>query len=326
MRNRSGRWAGALAATWLLVCVGCVWAEEAQPPQKCLLWKVGSETATLYLFGSIHTANAEMYPLNPTIEKAFDEVDTLILELALTPETQAKAARLSLLKGTYPEGETLEANLSEAAREKLKAYLEPRGLTPAAVNNMRPWFVQLMLAMQEYLRLGYDPALGLDLYFHAKATEQGKKVVSLESVEEQMEVLAGASAEVQALALVETLENLPRVKDIIGRMVDAWKAGDAEGLHRIVEEERSENPKLKAYEKKLIEDRNVTMAARLEEYLKTEGTYFAVVGAAHLVGPKGIVRLLEEKKYAVEQLDKSPEPAKEEGEPREKPAEPVAAS
>jgi len=51
--------------------------------------------------------------------------------------------------------------------------------------------------------------------------------------------------------------------------------------------------------------------------------YFAVVGAAHLVGPKGIVRLLEEKKYAVDQLDKSPEPPKEEVEPP-KPAEPAA--
>ena len=53
------------------------------------------------------------------------------------------------------------------------------------------------------------------------------------------------------------------------------------------------------------------------------GMYFAVVGIAHLVGPKGIVRLLEEKKYAVEQLNKSPEPAKEIGEPL-KPTEPAA--
>ncbi|HUS46280.1 MAG TPA: TraB/GumN family protein [Phycisphaerae bacterium] len=53
------------------------------------------------------------------------------------------------------------------------------------------------------------------------------------------------------------------------------------------------------------------------------GMYFAVVGGGHLVGPKGIVRLLEEKKYAVEQLDKSPEPL-EATEPQEKPAEPAA--
>ena len=42
------------------------------------------------------------------------------------------------------------------------------------------------------------------------------------------------------------------------------------------------------------------MAEKIEEYLKTESTYFVVVGAAHLTGEKGIVALLREKGFSPE--------------------------
>jgi len=54
--------------------------------------------------------------------------------------------------------------------------------------------------------------------------------------------------------------------------------------------------------KKLIDDRNVTMAAKLEDYLKGKEQFFVVVGALHLVGEKGVARLLQDKGYKVETM------------------------
>ncbi|MGA2330770.1 MAG: TraB/GumN family protein, partial [Syntrophales bacterium] len=53
---------------------------------------------------------------------------------------------------------------------------------------------------------------------------------------------------------------------------------------------------------KLIYKRNRNMAQKIEGYLKTNGTYFVVVGAVHLLGDKGIIQLLKDKGYSVEQL------------------------
>jgi uncharacterized protein YbaP (TraB family) len=44
------------------------------------------------------------------------------------------------------------------------------------------------------------------------------------------------------------------------------------------------------------------MSSRIEEYLGAGGTYFVIVGAAHIVGEKGIVELLERKGYRADQL------------------------
>ena len=54
--------------------------------------------------------------------------------------------------------------------------------------------------------------------------------------------------------------------------------------------------------KRLLDDRNKGMASKIEGYLKTKETYFVVVGAGHLVGDKGIIKMLKERGYSVEQL------------------------
>ena len=45
----------------------------------------------------------------------------------------------------------------------------------------------------------------------------------------------------------------------------------------------------------MILDRNKNMTLKIEEYLKTEKTYFVIAGLAHYIGDDGIVRMLEDK-------------------------------
>jgi uncharacterized protein len=64
----------------------------------------------------------------------------------------------------------------------------------------------------------------------------------------------------------------------------------------------SENGRFRPIYEKLIYKRNRNMARKIEGFLGTNGTYFVVVGAAHLLGDRGIIQLLREKGYTVEQL------------------------
>ena len=52
----------------------------------------------------------------------------------------------------------------------------------------------------------------------------------------------------------------------------------------------------------LIIRRNRNIVLKIDDYLKTKATYFVVVGAGHLLGEKGIIQLLKERGYTVEQL------------------------
>ena len=65
------------------------------------------------------------------------------------------------------------------------------------------------------------------------------------------------------------------------------------------------NEKLKPRERRLIQERNLHMADKIEKLLELHKTCFVMVGSGHLVGEESIVSLLESKGHTVEQLDKA---------------------
>src|SRR5205085_10571190 len=85
-------------------------------------------------------------------------------------------------------------------------------------------------------------------------------------------------------------------------MVRSWKSGDDQGMDEVVTRDERDHPELKPVMDKLLYDRNTDMEAKIEQYLESGKKYFVVVGAGHVVGKRGLVKLLQEKKYAVEQL------------------------
>jgi hypothetical protein len=54
----------------------------------------------------------------------------------------------------------------------------------------------------------------------------------------------------------------------------------------------------------MLDERNVKMAKKIETYLAGPDIVFVAVGGSHLVGPKGIVRLLEGMGYQVTQVSR----------------------
>ena len=109
------------------------------------------------------------------------------------------------------------------------------------------------------------------------------------------------SDEYQDLFLQYTLLDLDQVGEKTDRIIRAWSGGDAETMEEILSESVREHPRLMPVFEALFYQRNATMAAKIEEYLKEEGKFFVVVGAGHLVGEKGIVELLKRKGFPVEQ-------------------------
>jgi uncharacterized protein YbaP (TraB family) len=63
------------------------------------------------------------------------------------------------------------------------------------------------------------------------------------------------------------------------------------------------DPRLaREFQRRLIVDRNHRMAERMEPYLR-QGGAFVAVGALHLPGDQGLIRLLEQRGYSVRVVD-----------------------
>jgi uncharacterized protein YbaP (TraB family) len=151
------------------------------------------------------------------------------------------------------------------------------------------------------MKSGYNPDYGIDKYFLSKAGNK-KKVVELESLDYQINLLSGFNDNEQELFLLYTIKDLKMFAQEMDSLVEAWKSGIVDSIESAVTKSLTEDRRLLPIYNKLIYARNRTMTTKIEGFLRTKGTYFVVVGAAHLLGEKGIIQLLQRKGYSVEQL------------------------
>lgn len=263
------------------------------------MWKVNSKTATVYLLGSVHYAKEDLYPLNPRLEKAYESADIVTLEI--DPGAVGKE-EMELFKkaAVYAEGDCLDKHISAKTLEMLKTKLKQLQIPYDAVKNMQPWAVSMELSAQILQQAGFNAQHGIDAYFYKKAKDT-KPIFELESFAGQIELLSGSEETQQELLLAYTLAEAEMVEQEMDSIFKAWITGDVQGIEKMVGSITDKYPDLRPLLNEFFAERNKKMAECVGSYLKSEATYFVIVGAGHLVGENGILELLRKKGYVVKQ-------------------------
>jgi hypothetical protein len=290
-----------LIVTLTLFVIPVMAGEKAGAGQKSFLWKVRSNSAIVYILGSIHLAKPDMYPLPEKIEKSFAEGGVLALEADPAKAQDDKVLQQMLVSALYQEGETLNEHLSKENYELAEREMEKLGVPMETFVRTKPWFLAMTMETLELQRLGYDPANGIDVHFAGKAAGK-KRIVEIESFDYQIKLMNGFSDREQELFLLYTIKDLESLPNEINELMKAWRNGDTKAMERLVTRTISESLELRPIYEKLIYRRNREMTARIEQFLKGKETVFVVVGAAHLVGKEGIIELLRGKGFKLEQM------------------------
>jgi hypothetical protein len=300
-------WKRALAIAALALC--CFTSEGAPPPAagdsapKHFLWKVTGSKGVVYLFGTIHAAKADFYPLPSIIEDSFEKADTLIEEIDISEPAEAARAQQGLMEnGDYPNGDTITNHLSEVTRSHLAAYVKMGGLPEQAIAHMRPWLVSVLVELREMKQMGFDPSYGLDRHFLEEARQSHKQIGALEDAGSQLKMLSSLSEEFQDRLLLSSLVDMEKSRDVLNFLTQAWQSGDDAAVQELITSSVRDYPQLKPLMTELFDDRNTAMAAKIERFLQTPKSYFVAVGAGHLVGNQGILGQLQRKNFKVEQL------------------------
>jgi uncharacterized protein YbaP (TraB family) len=286
----------ALLATALLATLSAASGDAAG---RSFLWKVTRGESIVYLVGSVHLLSKDYYPLSPALEAAFLQSDLLVEELDLG-EMYASDSQLQLLaRGLLPAGQTLDAVLTPSTYQLVGDRAAGLGLPLEPLARFKPWALALTLLGLEWQKAGFDATLGLDRHFYDRARADGKEVRGLETLDFQIAFFDGMTMEEQDRLLASTLKELETQKALVTRLADAWKAGDAPTVERIVLQDLRQEPRM--YQRLLV-DRNRAWLPQIDALFARPGRAFVVVGAAHLVGPDGLLELLRAKGYAIEQL------------------------
>lgn len=276
-----------------------LYAESSSKIEKNFLWQVTSKTTKVYLMGSIHLGSDDLYPLDGAIQEAYKESEVLALELNPLTIDQAELQNLVLSRGLYPGEETIADYVSEATLNRLKATLVQWNLDYTQLQKFKPWMLELILGLKDFERRGWDMEKGIDMYFIRQA--ENRFIVELETLEGQLGLLSERVGKNQEDdVLVAALDYLDRGEEHLAQMKTYWLSGDAEKMYDFL----SQFLKQTEFSKKILDDRNVAMVKKIKDFLKSNKIHFVVVGAGHLGGKQGILNLLEQEGYIIQQVAK----------------------
>jgi len=312
MMKKHWRWLAALAAA--LLVGGAGWAfTHPQEGSVGIMYRVTGGKAEMTLLGSIHVGSRAMYPFGDEIIKAMESADTFVYECDTTDADVVAAlqARMQL-----PQGQTLQDVLDDALYQKLTEVCGQLNLSVEAMNTLKPWAVINTLAVYATAaemgtaNVNQALALGVEKQVQAAQKRAGKPSAYLETAEQQTDVLEGFSDALKRYLLqgeCDVILNPETVRGMdatIAQWPEWWRTGDAQAFsdHYLATYlDPGYETECLEYHNKLVVDRNVRMADRLDELMQGEGNYFVTVGLLHLTLPEGsIVTLLREKGYTVE--------------------------
>jgi uncharacterized protein YbaP (TraB family) len=270
-----------------------------------LLWRAsGPEPGdgSFFLLGSIHVGRPEGFEVGAGIAEAFATCDELVVEVDLSALSPEEIAEQTARRVLLPEGQTLHEVLSNETYALLEAHLSARGIPVAAVDHLKPWAVSTFLAMLEFEAAGLQGDYGVDRQFLARAAGR-RPIRQLETLESQLALLDGLSPGIQEMMLADSLLRMEDAEAESSALVEAWERGDEAALTRLLLGPLEEHPELADFYEAVFFARNESMAEQLAALRGDGKRRFVVLGAGHMLGPRGIPELLAARGFRVERVE-----------------------
>lgn len=251
-----------------------------------------------YLYGSIHIAKKDFYPLAKAVQQSYAKADTLVVETDITDEN---ANRSIIGKLSYIAPDRLEHHLSTGTWNTLR---DMTGQSLEQFQFYKPVLVAMGLTVSAGMQLGFDPEQGLDLHFIKAAQKDKKKLIELDGITVQAEVLNSLSNEEGDAILANTLSSFKNgeIRQEFQRMTDAWRAADADKLAQVFLAAANKDSGSKKITQKLIDERNPDTAKKIIELMSSGKKLFIVIGAGHLAGENNLIKLLQQQGLQVQQI------------------------
>lgn len=261
-----------------------------------LLWKISGNglKQPSYLFGTMHASDARIIAKGNSVLKYFSEAKTYAMEL-----DPAEAFDMGVLaKLAMPEGKSLQKMIPEKKYQFLDSVLISNSGFPLYLfDNIAPVFVMTIF---ETVSMGLKDTSSsntdvLDMYFYNKAKAQKKKVIGIETADEQLAALNTLSYEEQAQLLVKTVDELSSNEKEGSELLKFYLQENLDSVASLGADETLPEK----FERAMIENRNHRMAERISFFIQNKSAFIAL-GALHLPGKEGVIELLRQKGFSVE--------------------------
>lgn len=275
----------------IVITFSCNANTLAEERQIGLLWKIEkSGLDPSYLFATIHLNDERVKKLAPPIKNAFQNSRSFTMEMITDTNGLAAMSKIMFLNG----GLSLRKITGEELyQETIRALLE-RGMTTENLDRIKPWVVIMMLSTPKT-----KAGLFLDMDLYMQATMARKPRYGLETMAEQLAPFNNITIQDQVTLLRDSLIALKDFDKQLEEITRAYLRRDLTELLSISEGYQGQAGKVySTLMDQLIRDRNLRMSVRMQPRL-LEGNAFIAIGALHLPGENGLIKLLEQQGYKV---------------------------
>jgi uncharacterized protein YbaP (TraB family) len=270
---------------------------KTAPGESSLLWEVSGNglKAPSYFLGTMHMMCAEDAVLSVNTKKIIKEVEQVYLEADLDNVGELISGAFSL---KMANDTSLSDLLNDEDYQKVKSFLEKHQshLPFSILEHQQP----LMLSSSLYeLFLPCETKNGIDIRILELAAELKKDTKGLETVAFQASLFDSIPYKEQAKELVRTIDSIGKYEKLLKDMVAVYNTQDIEKLHTMVTHEEAG---ISAYTDLLLYKRNKNWVAQFSKIASEKRTLFAV-GAGHLGGGEGVIKLLRKQGYTLRPLE-----------------------
>ena len=290
---------------WLLMllCFALGAAAADDDARAVTLWRVDGATNAVYILGSIHLLRAQDHPLPTAIDTAYKDAEVIVMELDMDDLDPAYTQAAFNAAGVLQDGTTLRDLMGEEHYRAAEEAAQVIDIPLDMLARSEPWLAAMTVELMMLYRSGFNPLLGVEMTMTSRAIADGKPILGLETVDEQLGFLDGLPLEAQREMLLQTLAQSADLEATIDGLIEAWRHGDIAILERELLAGIAEQHDL---HETLIVERNERWASTIRGWLADEHDYLVVVGALHLVGEDGVPALLDRAGLDVRQLKEQP--------------------
>ena len=258
--------------------------------QNSLLWEISGNgiSAPSYLYGTIHIQDKRVFDFNDSLMPKLLGCSTFAMEINVDSVNELKLTSMMFIE----DGKTLEDIYSKKDYKMIcKAFKKRMGFDILMFNSMKPFAIMTIMEAAEMMKGKKTDTSGtmmkeeMDMYLEGIAKENGKPVIGIETVDEQMAVIS----KMPNSMLIDYLKNINKEDKTTEKMIEVYRHEELDKVLAMLDDKSS--PMSVEFTDEILTKRNHIMADRIGDLIKTK-TIFIAIGAGHLPGKEGVIELL----------------------------------
>ena len=250
--------------------------------RQTILWKIyeeGVDTPS-FLFGSMHVRNQQLIDKCQALLPYIRQCRLFASEMNIN---DLKGVSFQELLDTRDD---LHLHLAPKKYRKLRnIILKSFGLNISHYDKMPP-MMTIQLITESLLTIDAD--LSLDEFLWNCATELELECTGVETLEDQLQIMRSIPWSYQVKALRSIGKNVSKFRKEVVKTINYYAQEDIDRLFKTTKKQLGEIRKLMLY------DRNTRMTEKIYALCQEQSSFIAI-GAAHLSGAKGVLRMLKNK-------------------------------